>query len=281
MTMKNLLCFALLLSSTAVFAAGCAAQTDEGDDTTEADITSKIAEGTYKLYAQAGTVPSAGCDVHTQLDLKAAYYSTATLEETVGGMCQIAVLPNTRAYRLKLQSTSCGTRVYTGSHTVDGKRTEIVITDNRKRTCLDVVKAQLVVQETADGKTTTKYSYDAPAPSAKTEVTGKLVHTVGIGGENTGASIATSSGMTELVLDQGEWNEFVAGKTARVRGTTTTLSGVETHDRPAIKVDSLLVCPDKGTIDCMPGPNVRLSSICSGDDSAWVTANCPGVSFTF
>ena len=57
--------------------------------------------------------------------------------------------------------------------------------------------------------------------------------------------------------------------------------GIETHNRQALDVKELLVCPNAGYVDCMPGPNVRLSSICSGDSRTWVEANCAGVMYTF
>lgn len=42
-----------------------------------------------------------------------------------------------------------------------------------------------------------------------------------------------------------------------------------------------IVCPAPGYVNCMPGPNVRLSNLCAAENRSWVTANCPGVSFTF
>jgi hypothetical protein len=42
-----------------------------------------------------------------------------------------------------------------------------------------------------------------------------------------------------------------------------------------------LVCPSPGYVNCMPGPNRRLSNLCSSENRAWAEANCPGVKFTF
>ena len=202
-------------------------------------------------------------------------------------MCQLAVRPNLRTYRLRLAGTDCGTRVYAGSRKVDGKSFAIKITDNRARLCENVVAAAVIVEETEPGFpgaiTTTKYSYDgAPvAPPADVTLEGTLTRTFGIGGENTGMSIATKTGMVELILDAGEQNQFVAGKKARAIGASKLLSGIETHDRKALDVKSLLVCPNAGFVDCMPGPNVRLSSLCSTDSRTWVEANCAGVQYTF
>jgi len=90
--------------------------------------------------------------------------------------------------------------------------------------------------------------------------------------------MATESGMIELILDPGERNQFVDGKRARVKGKLTTLSGVETHDRPAVDVSAMLVCPNPGWINCMPGPTVRPGGYC-GENRSWVQANCEGVDF--
>jgi hypothetical protein len=96
---------------------------------------------------------------------------------------------------------------------------------------------------------------------------GTLVHTVGIGGENTGFSAKIGGKTIELVLDGAAQKSFVEGRVARITGTATTLSGVETHDRPAIKVSDLLVCPaPHATLDAMPPVSA---------DTHWMEQNCP------
>lgn len=275
--------FALTFSTT-LFAAACGGTSEgapdaEGDSVSEAEaISARITPGSFKLYGQPGATPSPACDIHTKLELKASYFSTATLEEAVSGMCEIAVVPNARTYRLRLAGESCGTRIYSGSLTKAGKRTEIRITDNRGRLCRDLVEAKIIVEETRDGQTVKRYSADGAAAEQVT-VTGKLVRSFGIGGENTGTSIQEGAGLTELVLDDGERNQFEDGKTARVKGRVVYLSGVETHNRRAIDVAEMLVCPSPGQIGCMPAPNVRLSSLCSGENRTWVEAHCPGVDY--
>jgi hypothetical protein len=117
-------------------------------------------------------------------------------------------------------------------------------------------------------------------PAQTVTVQGTLFQSFGIGGENTGTSIQTATEFLELVLDDGERNQFVADRVARVKGSRVLLSGVETQNRPAIDVTELLVCPIPGTVlNCMPGPTVRLSSICSGEKRAWVSQNCVGVDY--
>lgn len=270
----------LLLSSTSFFSVACGgADSSNGDDADvdEAEaVSAKVTPGSFKLYPQPGGPQSPGCDVHTHLDLKANPSSTATLEERVGGMCMLAVMPDTRTYRLRLAGTQCGSRIYTGTLHADGKVSSVKITDHRSRMCMDAIPSQVIVEETRNGATTTKYG-NSDAPETVT-VTGKLVRSYGIGGENTGTSIQENGGLTELVLDDAERAEFVAGKTARVKGTVTSLSGVETHDRRAIDVTDMLVCPNPGWVNCMPGPQPR-GQLCESDNRAWIEANCQGVGF--
>ncbi len=143
----------------------------DGDDTSADEaLKANVKPGVFRLYSKPHVTPDPACDLYTNLELKAGTYSTATLDDTVGrgglGMrCEIAVAPNERTYRLKLASTKCGTRVYTGSRTRGGKHSEITITDNRAHVvswtaCKDVPKAKIVVEETQNGTTTTKYSHD-------------------------------------------------------------------------------------------------------------------------
>jgi hypothetical protein len=281
------------LSALLLLAAACsvdaqdASNGEDSDDVNEAEsVAAKVTPGSFKLYAQPHATPNPGCDVHTKLDLAADHFSTASLEEVVGGFCEIAVVPNPRTYRLRQTGTSCGSRIFAGSVKKQGKSYAIKITDHRSRLCRDLVPAQIIVEETAPGAiTTTKYSDDmtvAPPPAGTTvTLEGTLVSTMGIGGENTGSSIQTSSETVELILDAGERNQFVDGKKARAKGTIKLLSGVETHNRKALDVTEMLVCPAPGYVNCMPGPNVRLSNLCSNDNMGWIQANCPGVLYTF
>ena len=58
-----------------------------------------------------------------------------------------------------------------------------------------------------------------------------------------------------------------------------TLSGVETHNRPAIEVHKLVVCPAANTsLNCQPPVSADLSAVC-GSDRSWVQAKCQGVTF--
>lgn len=281
----------LLALACAPFAAACTADTSDAADadgdevSSEEAISARVTPGEFKLYAQPRANPNPSCDVHTKLVLSADRGSKAHLEEVVGGFCEIYVAPNPRDYRLRSAGTSCGSRYYTGSYRKNGQRYTINITDHRTRTCRDLVPAKIIVEETSPGFpgpiSVTKYSFDGQPPQGGETITvdGELFTSFGIGGENTGTSIKTANASYELVLDAGEKNQFVDGKKARVTGKKTFLSGVETSNRPAIDVESMLVCPNPGWINCMPGPNVRLSNLCAADNRSWVQANCPGVSY--
>ncbi len=270
----------------AVLGAGCSvdtAETDEAEEMSTAEaVSTRVEPGKWKLYSKPFHEPSAFCDVHTALELVNSGGATARLHEAVSGTCKLAVMPNPRSFKLRLTDVSCGSPFYEGKLRVNGKLSTITIQDNRHRTCRDLSRGKIIVTETVPSATgpitTTKFSFDGAPPAVDVTVQGNLVRTFGIGGENTGSSIATTSGLLELVL--GDWQSaFVAGRTARVTGERTTLSGVETHDRPAIVVRDMLVCPAPGTLNCMPGPNVRLSNLCAGANRSWVQDNCAGVSY--
>jgi hypothetical protein len=98
-------------------------------------------------------------------------------------------------------------------------------------------------------------------------VKGTLFASVGIGGENTGFSAKVDGGTIELVLEKADQARFVDGRVARITGLPTTLSGIETQNRPAIDVTNFLVCPVPGT---SPSPKPGNAA-----DTKWITANCP------
>jgi hypothetical protein len=266
---------------------GCAADTQETEQEDEVSaeeaVKAGIKAGKFTLHEEANHVADPQCDSFTDLELKAN--GRAELSNRLTGKCALVALFDSkpRAYTLRSKDAGCGSKVYEGSRRVAlGPATTglatIKITDHRNRVCRDLVPAQIIVEETGSGALARKvFSQDNQAQSV--ELTGKLVRSFGIGGENTGTSIATKEGMLELVLDAGERNQFKAGKVARVRGTKTMLSGVETRNRPALDVSEMLVCPDPGFVNCMPGPNVRLSNLCG--NVSWVKDNCDGVDFAF
>jgi hypothetical protein len=163
---RSALLFSLALGPLAIACAAEGPSPADGpavDDATAARVT----PGNFKLYGEPHTVAS-GCDVHTKLALTADGGSKAHLEEAVGGMCAIAVRPNPRDYRLRAAGGSCGSKIFTGSQRSGAT---IKITDHRTRMCEDVIPALIVVEETIDGQTTTRYSGDAAAscdPSKET-----------------------------------------------------------------------------------------------------------------
>jgi hypothetical protein len=160
-------------------AAGCAADTTETEDddlvsTEEAIKAASLKPGTFKLYDEPRQEPSPFCDVHTVLELKNAGGARAALHEKVSGMCKLAVFPDLREYRLRLDATACGSKIYKGSKRIDGKPRSITVTDHRSRTCKDLVPAKIIIEETDRfGAKQTKYSFDGapPAPATSTWLT--------------------------------------------------------------------------------------------------------------
>lgn len=236
-----------------------------------------LTTGTFNLFG-AADVPRApnkpvvgSCVRYTEMSIRRGFTGfQAHLEDRVGAFggegktCKLAVNPAPRDYFLSFDSVSCGSTNWAGA---TGTRT-IKITDHASRTCEDFRISKLQVEE--DGIMRVTWPIE--------QFDGTLKQSFGIGGENTGTSLATSSGVMELVLSDAQRNQFVDGRNARVVGERRTLSGVETSNRPAIGVIDLLVCPAPGeTLNCMPGPTVRLSNLCSPDNQAWVVDKCEGV----
>lgn len=138
---------------------GCAVDAEgQNENTSSAALDRSVVES-FKLYGRPGFVPSTTCDVHTELSLS----NVATLREVVAGVCEIAVEPNERSYRLELAGTDCGSVIYRGSKRVSGKLTSITVTDHRGRTCRDVRDADIVVEESGvtEGAVQRLFSFDA------------------------------------------------------------------------------------------------------------------------
>lgn len=281
---------AVLVVGSLATACGGAASGTEGV-TEDQTNTARIAPGTFKLYDKPRAVPYASCDVHTRLELGAdASGSKAKLEEAKAGSCALFVEANPRAYDLRLAESSCGSRIYTGSTSVNGASFSVKVTDHRARVCKDVVPAAIIVEESGPApgspgpKTTTRYSTDA-AGSASTVTTatveGALQKIEGADGGGAKYGIQTADGPYELVLDDAELRGFVDGRRARVSGALTTIPGMETAEHRLIDVKSMLVCPAAGTLNCMPRLNLPVADACKKDNWQWVSASCPGVDVVF
>lgn len=259
--------------------AGCSADATDDAASANADLSAPapLTAGTFDLYSAPRYTPESSCERYTKIDLK---FMAAHLEDAFVGTCMtfVAVDPVVRDYALEMTGTSCGSKIFTGSVQHGDATWSIKITDHRSRVCRDIIPALIVVEETQGAVATKKlYSNDATKASAEAVVEGELASVMGIGGESTGVAIITREGMLELVLDANERAQFVDGKKARVKGTKITLSGVETHDRPAVDVSDLLVCPNAGWINCMPGGPVP--NACKSDNRDWIETNCDGVGF--
>ncbi len=134
----NVLSRITLLSFFALTAVGCAAEaTSETASTEEALVdNSDIRAGLFKLY----DAPD------------------ARLSETVSGVCEIYVLPDTREYDLHFMTNRCGSQIFRGTSVVNGETRTITITDHRARLCYNDQPAPIVVEETgADGVVHTTY----------------------------------------------------------------------------------------------------------------------------
>lgn len=151
---------ALLTASLATFAvSGCAAQSDEpGDvevvDDEESELVSKTSE-TITLRDQPGAPQSSFCDVVTKLEIRTyasgRRYASLQDELTATSICELAVAPNRRNYRLAAPKDDCGSRAYTGTRTVKGQKHSLTITDHRGRHCPTKIAAPIVTEETVPG----------------------------------------------------------------------------------------------------------------------------------
>lgn len=68
---------------------------------------------------------------------------------------------------------------------------------------------------------------------------------VGLGSETTGIAVETSTDSRELILSKDFKENLVGfdGRLVEIQGRETTLSGVETKNRPAIKVSAITLFP--------------------------------------
>ena len=175
---RTLVASVLFLS--AFNALGCSAAADvdedEGVDTSEEALRTAVKPGTFKLYDEPNADPPASCDRHTVLDLKqVGRHGVAALRGALVGTCKIYVEPNPREFKLTTVATSCGSKIYRGSRTVNGRSHRIKITDHRSRRCRDLVLAKIIVEETVPGLpgTHVRYSDDSvPTPQPVAKVSG-------------------------------------------------------------------------------------------------------------
>lgn len=310
--MKAIALIASVLASLAF--AGCAAQqdgVDENGTSEDALAAKKLTEGTFKLYNLGVGTPSTSCQVYTQLTLtnNGARRPTAKLIDAVEGRCRLAVAPNPREFTLTVKDVGCGSFEFTGERRVrfsaGGVNVEtgrpftdadnfakIVINDHRTRSCRDRVEGPIVVSETNPGfpGPITMTMRALSATSELETLVGTVNHVMGIGGETTGVGFAVDGGGSfELVVNAEQRAAIVEGRKARVIGSKTTLSGVETRNRPAIQTKRLLVCPAPGTwYNMMPGPRPPMTipspvvdDVGVDRDVTWELANCPDVNAAF
>ncbi|MFO0680385.1 MAG: hypothetical protein U0169_27930, partial [Polyangiaceae bacterium] len=137
----------LLLGTLGLFTlVGCTAQPadldlsdDVSDDSAESAATAlktRITPGTFSLKDSLDEEVNEFCNVHTILELSNAPGAKAKLREVVGGFCELHVDPNTRTFNVRLESTSCGSKVYVGTRGRGSKKSAIRIVDHRERVCM-------------------------------------------------------------------------------------------------------------------------------------------------
>jgi hypothetical protein len=145
-----------ILSSLIFTACGTAPESSQTLDA--ASDHGSIDAGEFRVYETARQTPILGCDVYTKLSLANGIAGPiATLEKTVEGPCEIAIDRAVRVFDLKELGNDCGSRHYEAGG--------FLLVDNRKRTCKDMIDANLIVRETTNSIeemliTTTFYSLD-------------------------------------------------------------------------------------------------------------------------
>lgn len=152
--------------------AGCAADasvdSDNETDAAEEALTAKtrVTPGEFRLYSDAGHVANPSCDLYTTLELKNEPSAKAVFGQGLDGFCEIAISVETRTFSIRLDSESCGSKVYVGTRGRGSKKSSVRITDHRSRVCRDIVPALVIVEATVPGFpgaiTTTQYSSDRP-----------------------------------------------------------------------------------------------------------------------
>jgi hypothetical protein len=138
-----------------------ASSSANGDDAEGALKTStSIEAATYQLRDDPSAHPDPQCDRYTELALRSD--GSAKLTNKLGGTCELFVEADARTYHVKRLADDCGSRVYAGQ-TNDGD--DIKITDNRTRTCENMIAATIVVEEHRHGAAHTLYwSYGTSSP---------------------------------------------------------------------------------------------------------------------
>lgn len=127
-------------------------------------VAPKFREERFKLYLDPRHEVTPGCDMHTELTLDTAKLSgkLALLENRLSGMCEMAVSPDQRVYKVLSVQEDCGSVVINAQWlTEQGRLRQLRVQDNRTRICEDVRPALIEVTETrANGDSVRMYSSD-------------------------------------------------------------------------------------------------------------------------
>jgi hypothetical protein len=111
-----------------------------------------LAENHFHLFDKPHAQTGGFCDRFVTMNLMTSPdKNVAKLENSLEGVCEIVVVPDPRTYNLTGKEDGCGSMIYKGTTTANGRNFSIEITDNRGRTCENVIAALIVATEQIEG----------------------------------------------------------------------------------------------------------------------------------
>jgi len=117
------------------------------EQTSSTSETSSIIKGEYVMLASPNQ-DATGCDDFSKIVLRNNVAgATISLRDGLHGDCKKLVPLNDRSYKLSVQDLDCGSKLYIHSPLGEHTNSRIRVTDHRARTCKDVIRAQIVVEE--------------------------------------------------------------------------------------------------------------------------------------
>lgn len=229
----------LLVSLSLILLAGCGAPDSSStmasakDERDPAGIS--VEPGTFRMYVMPGGPLDDRCTFFTELTLANGFQApVARLVNGVTGDCDVRVDPTRRAFALNVTVDGCGTK-----HLVSQG---LEILDHRHRTCKDVVRAKIILNEDNQGFLSTLYSDDRPVSVTVTRTEqGTFTVLAAIGGETSSYGLRLKDGeVIELDLaTHGFAAEFAEGLRVEVTGRMVQVEGVEIPLRTVLVVTTL------------------------------------------
>lgn len=237
--MKKTITLILALAATA-----CGTENTSSTKDIEVAPVETINEAAFKMYDQARFTPESFCDLHTVLKLfNTETGIAASLQNSLDGICELAVFPNVRTYSLEKVGQSCGSDLYVGRliGIVEHAAPTIEITDHRNRICRDIVPATVIVKQIfSESLSAPIFSYDfGGVPLLGLD--GTLTQIMAIGGETTGfALMLTNGNLIELDFATPALRAaFVEDNRVNILGNYKTVRGVEIPVRQVFVVESM------------------------------------------